>query len=92
MRVRVVCRVCVSCQAVSVYLGEVFPPGALVVHQVPHAVPVFAVGGEKARFLVQWAPILVQPLESGQVSMISSEECVIISRRRPMHVVLPRPF
>ena len=73
-------------------VGVFFPPGALVVHQVLQAVPLFAAdSGLIARLLCQRAPILVQPLESGQVSIYNSEQYASILRR-PRNVVLLRPF
>ncbi len=71
-------------------LGVFLPVRALVVHRVLQAVPVFALGGPIARVPVPRALVLVQVLESGQVSTIG---CVRARACTPsMVVVLSRPF
>ena len=57
----------ISSEVLCVLLGVYLPPRALVIHRVLQTVPVFAMGGVKARVRVPRAPVLVQVLESGQV-------------------------
>ena len=52
------------------FFGVFLPLRALVIHRVLQAVPVFVMGGVIARVRVPRAPVLVQVLESGQVSII----------------------
>ena len=54
-------------EVLRVFLGVYLPLRALVIHRVLQTVPVFAMGGVKARVRVPRAPVLVQVLESGQV-------------------------
>jgi len=55
----------ISSEVLRVSLGVFLPPRALVIHRVLQAVPVFVMGGAKARPRVPRAPVLVQVLESG---------------------------
>jgi len=68
-----------------VLLGVSLPPRALVIHRVPQTVPVFVM----ARFQVPRAPVLVQVLESGQISTIG---CTCARVRTPSTVVHSRPL
>ena len=54
-----------SSEVLRVVLGVYLPIRALVMHRVLQAVPVFVIGGVKARVFVPRAPVLVQVLESG---------------------------
>ena len=72
-------------------LGVFLPPRALVIHRVLQAVPVFVTGGPIARVpdRVPRAPVLVQVLENGQLSMIG---CVRARPCIPSTVVLSHPL
>ena len=78
-----------SSEVLRVFLGVMLPLRALVIHRVLQAVPAFASGGVRARQHVPRAPVLVQVLESGQVSIIG---CVVARRCTPIKVVLSRPL
>ena len=81
--------VVISSQVIRVPLGIFLPHIALVVHHVLQAVPMFVMGSERARAVVPRAPVLVQVLESGQVS---ANDCVIARAFMPSTVVLSRPL
>ena len=92
-----------TCEVLRVSLGVMVPAGvrgsgiklllpvrALVIHRVLQTVPVFVMGGPIARARVPRAPVLVQVLESGQVSVSGrarARVCTPISM-----VVLSRPL
>ena len=78
-----------SSEVLRVVLRVCLPPRALVVHQVLQAVPVFLIGGVLARHVATRAPVLVQVLESGQLSINS---CLIARVCTPSTVVLSRPL
>jgi len=78
----------ISSEVLRVVLGVFLPPRALVVHQVLQAVPLFVIGGAKARVGVPRAPVLVQVLESGQVP---KHGCAVARVRTPRRFVLSRP-
>ena len=71
------------------FLGVFLPPRALLIHRVLQAVPVFVNGGVIARGRVPRAPVLVQVLESWQVSAIG---CLRARVWAPSKVVHSRPL
>ena len=70
----------ISSEVLRVALGIFLPLRALVVHRVLQTVPAFVLGGVIARALTPRAPVLVQVLESGQVSI---KGCVKARARVP---------
>ena len=78
-----------SSEVLRVVLGVCLPLRALVVHKVLQAVPAFAFGGPSARGNVPRAPVLVQVLESGQVSI---KGCVMARLLTPIKFVLSLPL
>jgi len=78
-----------SSEVLRVVLGVCLPLRALVVHKVLQAVPAFAFGGPSARGNVPRAPVLVQVLESGQVSNLG---CALARVCTPNAVVHSRPL
>ena len=79
----------ISSEMLRVLLGVHLPPRALVVHQVLQAVLAFVfffTGGGLARALVPRAPVLVQVLENGQVSIIGCGRARVLVPRAPVLV------
>ena len=79
----------ISSEVLRVFVGVPPPLRALVVHRVLQAVPVFVTGGAMARLPAPRAPVLVQVLESGQLSV---NGCVRAHDKIPSDVVLSRPL
>ena len=77
-----------SSEVLRVPPGVSIPPLALVVHRVLQALPVFVIGGVVARVQVPRAPVLVQVLESGQVSMCGCGR--LFTRAHFSSLTLPR--
>ena len=95
--------ICDSAEVFRVSVGVFLPHFAFVVHRVLQAVPVFFLGGGRARKQVPRAPVLVQVLESGQVPMkgcVLTLGCTIekvmtnwvLTGRTPSTVVFLRPL
>jgi len=71
---------------IRVLLGEYLPPRALVVHRVLQAVPVFVIGGGRARPLVPRAPVLTQVLKNVHVPIFGCGNARVQAPRAPVLV------